>query len=211
MQQNNSPQVIGENVHIGFNVVFGKNVIIYENNRLDGNCIIGDNVVLMPGNYIVDSNINSGAKIFSSVIEQSTVGQNSAVGPYAHLRPNSHLGKNVRLGNFCEIKNSTIGDGTRVSHLSYVGDADVGKNCNIGCGVVFVNYNGKTKNRSVVADECFIGCNVNIIAPVSIAKRSYICAGTTVTTGTEENDFVIGRTRQIVKHNYSQKYFKDEN
>jgi bifunctional UDP-N-acetylglucosamine pyrophosphorylase/glucosamine-1-phosphate N-acetyltransferase len=208
--QKHSPKLMGDCIYISNDVELGENVVIYENNRIEGKCHIGDNVVLLPGNYIVDSNINNGAKIHSSVIEQSIVGENTTVGPYAHLRPNSNLGKNVRVGNFCEIKNSTIGDGTKVSHLTYVGDADVGKNCNIGCGVVFVNYNGKTKSRSTIEDNCFIGCNVNIIAPVNIASRSYICAGTTVTDGTEKNDFVIGRVRPTIKHNYSQKYFKDE-
>jgi bifunctional UDP-N-acetylglucosamine pyrophosphorylase/glucosamine-1-phosphate N-acetyltransferase len=209
--QKNSPKLMGDCIYIGDDVELGENVVIYENTRIDGKCHIGDNVVLLPGNYIIDSDIESGAKIHNSVIEQSTVGEGSTVGPYAHLRPNSHLGKNIRVGNFCEIKNATIGDGTKISHLTYVGDADVGKNCNIGCETVFVNYNGKTKNRSTIGDNCFIGCHVNLIAPVVVANRSYICAGTTVTDGTEENDFVIGRVRPTVKHNYSQKYFKDAN
>ena len=97
-----------------------------------------------------------------------------------------------------------------MSHLAYVGDADVGKNCNIGCGVIFVNYNGKTKNRSLVGDNCFIGSNCNVIAPVNIASDSYICAGTTITDDVNCGDFVIGRVRQEVKEGRAYKYLKDK-
>ena len=109
-----------------------------------------------------------------------------------------------------EIKNSTIGEGSKISHLAYVGDVDMGKDCNVGCGAIFVNYNGRNKNRSMVGDECFIGSNCNIIAPVKIESRSYICAGTTVTEDIKSNDFVIGRARQEVKENRADKYLKQK-
>lgn len=198
-----------KSIYIDDDVTFGENVIIYPNNTIEKGSVIGDNVTIMPGNVISGSVIGKGAKLFSSVIENSRVGDGSLIGPFAHLRPKSILGSNVKVGNFCEIKNSTIGDNTKISHLAYVGDSTVGKNCNIGCGAIFVNYNGKSKSRIFVADDCFIGSNVNLIAPVTVSAKSYICAGTTLTDSTKEQDFVIGRVRPTVKPNYSLKYFKE--
>lgn len=128
------------------------------------------------------------------------------IGPFAHLRTGSKIGDNVRVGNFCEIKNSEIGSNSKISHLAYVGDAVVGKNCNIGCGVIFVNYNGKIKQKTFVGDNVFVGSNVNLIAPLNIGNSAYICAGTTVDKSVEANDFVIGRVRQEVKKGKSSKY-----
>ena len=119
------------------------------------------------------------------------------------------LGKKVKVGNFVEIKNANVGDGTKVSHLAYVGDADVGENCNIGCGAIFVNYNGKSKSRTKVGNNSFIGSNCNIIAPVNIEKNTYVCAGTTITENVNEDDFVIGRVRQVVKENRAHEYLKE--
>ena len=132
---------------------------------------------------------------------QSIIAGDCTVGPYARLRPNSKLDDNVRVGNFCEIKNSSVGCGSKVSHLAYVGDATIGKNCNIGCGVIFANYNGRIKSKTFVDDNCFVGSNCNLIAPVVLAKNTYVCAGTTVTDSTAENDFVIGRARPTIKPN----------
>lgn len=159
---------------------------------------------------IINSKIEDGVKIMHSYIENSTIGKNSEIGPYAHLRPNSVIGENCRIGNFCEIKNSTIGEGTKVSHLAYVGDAKVGKNCNIGCGVIFVNYNGKIKQQIEIGDNVFIGSNCNLIAPLKIESNVYICAGTTVTQNLFEDDFVIGRSRETIKKGRAKKYLKTE-
>jgi bifunctional UDP-N-acetylglucosamine pyrophosphorylase/glucosamine-1-phosphate N-acetyltransferase len=115
----------------------------------------------------------------------------------------------VKIGNFVEVKNARVGDGTAVSHLAYVGDCDIGAGCNIGCGAIFVNYDGKTKHRTTVEDNCFIGSNCNIIAPVHIAKNSYICAGTTVTKDTQNLDFVIGRVEPTVKSGRAKGYLKE--
>lgn len=173
-----------------------KGVKIDKNVSLLGKCVIGENCVIKNGAVLKDCYIEEGCVIENSTIEESTLGKNCHIGPYSHLRPNCFLGDNVKVGSFVEIKNSRIGDGSKVPHLSYVGDAEIGKKVNIGCGVVFANYNGQIKQKSIVGDEVFIGCNVNIVAPVKIASRTYICAGTTVTKDTEEGDFVIGRVRQ---------------
>ena len=195
-------------VFIDSTVVVGDNVTIYENNRIEGATIINDGAVIMPGCYIKESNIGKNTTINSSQIDSSITGENCNVGPFARLRPNSILKNQVKIGNFVEVKNATIGDRSKVSHLAYVGDAKIGKDCNVGCGVIFVNYNGRFKNETIVGDNCFIGSNCNIIAPVTIESKSYICAGTTITNDVKSDDFVIGRVRQQIKENRAHEYLK---
>lgn len=195
-------------IFIDKTVKIGKNVTIYPNNIIKGNTIIEDNVVLKPNNFIEDCIIHENAVIDHSYLEKSEVGEKTSVGPFSRLRPNSKVGKECKIGNFVEIKNSTVGNKTKASHLAYVGDADVGEDCNIGCGVIFVNYNGKEKNRTIVGNNCFVGSNVNVIAPVNLADESYVCAGTTITVNTNPKDFVIGRCRETIKPNYADKYKK---
>ncbi|MBQ6979954.1 MAG: hypothetical protein IJQ07_04855 [Clostridia bacterium] len=197
-------------IFIDKTVKIGKNVVIYENNRIEGDTEIGDDVIIKPNCYIKNCKIGNGTTFNYSQAEDAVIGKNVSVGPFARLRPKAQICDNAKIGNFVEIKNAVIGEGSKVSHLAYVGDADVGKNCNIGCGVIFVNYNGKTKNRSLVGDNCFIGSNCNVIAPVNIASDSYICAGTTITDDVNCGDFVIGRVRQEVKEGRAYKYLKDK-
>lgn len=187
---------------------FGNNVVLHENIVLVGKCKIGDNVEIYGSTRIEDSEIGSGTKIIASMIEHSKVGENNSIGPFSHLRPNSVTADGVRIGNFVEIKNSSLGAGTKVSHLAYVGDADVGKNVNVGCGAIFVNYNGKIKSRIKVCDGAFIGSNCNLIAPLTIAENTYVCAGTTITESTDKEDFVIGRARPTIKSGKAKKYLK---
>jgi len=195
-------------IFIDKTVKIGNNVTIYENNRIEGDTIIGDGVTILPGNYIKNTIIKDGAVINNSQTENALVGENCQVGPFARLRPKAVLEKNVKIGNFVEIKNSIIGEGSKVNHLAYVGEAEIGKNCNIGCGAIFVNYNGKIKQKSIVGDDCFIGSNCNVIAPVNIESKSFICAGTTVTNDVKTDSFVIGRVRQEVKENRAHEYLK---
>ena len=184
-------------------------VLIYPNVYILGECKIKKGTVIYPNTTIENSEIGENCIIKSSFIENSVVKNNVEIGPFAHLRPNSVVGDGCKVGNFVEVKNATLGKNTKASHLAYVGDADVGENCNIGCGAIFVNYNGKTKNRTSVGDNCFIGSNCNIVAPVKIEKNSYICAGTTLTVDTENDDFVIGRCREVVKKNRAHNYLKE--
>ncbi len=199
-----------KSVFIDDEVVIGENVIIYENNRIEGKTIIEDNATIYPNSYIVNSKIGKGTKIYSSMIENSEVGTGCIIGPFAHLRPKSKLGSFVKVGNFCEIKNSIVGNHTKISHLAYVGDAKIGSSCNIGCGAIFVNYNGKTKSKTVVGNRAFIGSNVNLIAPVFIDDGAYICAGTTIDKDVKSNSFVIGRVHQEEKENRALKYLNKE-
>ena len=189
-------------------VVIGKDVKIYPNVYLLGDTVIGDGTIIYPNTTIISSVIGEKCSINNSVIEHSTVKDGASIGPYAHLRPNSVIGKECLIGNFVEVKNSIVGDKTHAAHHAYIGDADIGENCNIGCGVIFVNYNGHDKNRTIVEDNCFIGSNCNVVAPVHISEGSYICAGTTITIDTKADDFVIGRCREVVKENYAHKYLR---
>lgn len=161
-------------------------------------------------NFSVISNsvLAGDVKVEHSYIQDSYVDSGTSIGPFARLRPGCKIGKKCKIGNFVEIKNSTIGDGTKISHLAYVGDAIVGKNCNIGCGVIFANYNGRLKNTIEVGDNVFIGSNCNLIAPLKIESNIYICAGTTVTQNLLEGDFVIGRCKEVIKPNKAKQYLK---
>ncbi len=183
-----------------------EDVVIYPNNNIIGNTVIGKGTVIMPNCIITDSIIGENAKVTAAVMEEARVGDNTAVGPFAYLRKGACVGNHCRIGDFVEIKNSVIGDYTKASHLAYVGDVTIGERCNVGCGVIFVNYDGKTKHRSTVEDNCFIGSNCNIIAPVTLRENSYIAAGTTVTDETPNDSFVIGRSRQIVKESKTPRY-----
>ncbi len=193
-------------VYIGDNVIIGDNVMIYENNRITGDTVIGDNCVIKPNCYIDNCSIGNNTVITSSHMTDSFIGAFCEIGPFARVRPFSKIKENVKIGNFVEIKNSTIEKGCKISHLAYVGDADLGKECNIGCGVIFANYNGKQKNRCKIGDNCFIGSNCNLIAPVCIDDDCYICAGTTITENVEKGGFAIGRVRQEVKPDKAYKY-----
>ncbi len=192
--------------YIEESAVIGKNVKIYPNVYILGNTKIGDGTVIYPNTTIENSVIGENCVIKSSYIEESEVKNNVQIGPFAHLRPNSFVDDDCKVGNFVEIKNARLGKNTKASHLAYVGDADVGSNVNIGCGAIFVNYDGVNKHRSVVEDDSFIGSNCNVIAPVHIGKGSFVCAGTTITVDTKADDFVIGRCRETIKNNRAHIY-----
>ena len=197
-------------VFIEKGVTIGNNVTIYENCRIEGTSVIKDGAIIMPMCYLKNTIIGENTVVTSSNCEDAVVGKDCSIGPFARLRPKAEIKDNAKIGNFVEIKNAVIGEGSKVSHLAYVGDADIGKDCNIGCGAIFVNYNGRSKSRTTVGDECFIGSNCNIIAPVNIESKSYICAGTTVTDDIKTDDFVIGRVRQEIKENRAHLYLKEK-
>ncbi len=199
-----------QSVYIEDGVEIGENVTIYPNNYLAKGTVIGDDVTLLPNNFLKNAKVMRGASVAYSVVEDSEIGEDAIVGPFARIRPMSKIGKGVKIGNFVEVKKSEIGEGTKVSHLTYVGDAEIGKNVNVGCGVVFVNYNGRVKNKSTVGDGSFIGSSVNLIAPVNVGKRAFVCAGTTLVNDVSDHDFVIGRSQVSVKENRADEYLKEE-
>lgn len=179
-------------------VAIGRDTVIYPGTSLEGKTVIGKNCAIGPHSTIKDSLIGDDVNFVNSVISESEIGNNTNVGPFAYIRPGSKIGQNIKIGDFVEIKNSIIDDGTKVPHLSYVGDADIGKNVNIGCGTVFVNYDGKKKHRTRVGDHAFVGCNVNLVSPVVVNDYAYIAAGSTITDEIPEYALAIARSRQTV-------------
>ena len=179
-------------------------VKIYNNCKII-NSVIKAGATIKDNSIIINSTV--GASIISnSVIEDSTIGDNVTIGPYAHIRLNSNIGNNCRIGNYVEIKNSLLGDSTKCAHLTYIGDANVGSNCNFGCGTVTVNYDGINKNKTIIGNNVFIGCNANLIAPIEIKDNAFIAAGSTITDNLDIDDFAIARARQVTKKGYSKKY-----
>jgi len=193
------------NTYIDKSVKIARDVTIYPGCIIEGNAVIDEDCIIGPNTRIVNSILDKGVQAQNSVILDSKVGEGTSVGPFAYLRPGNVIGKHCKVGDFVEMKNSNFGDHSKASHLTYIGDGDVGSNVNLGCGVVFVNYDGKHKNRAVVEDNCFVGCNVNLVAPVTVKKDSYVAAGTTVTKDVPENSLSIGRARQENKEGWTKK------
>lgn len=185
-----------ESVYIDDGVKIGKGSFIGPCVTLEGETVLGENCSIYQNTRIVDSKIGDGTTVQGSVILSSEVGNNTSIGPFAYIRPGSKIGSDCKVGDFVEIKNSVLGDGTKSAHLTYIGDADLGKNINLGCGVVFVNYDGTNKHRSTVGDGAFIGCNSNIVSPVNIEEGAYIAAATTVTKDVPKDALAIGRSKQ---------------
>ncbi len=183
----------------------GQDTVIHPGVTLEAGCEIGEGAMLYPGSRISASRIGAKTVVQNSVILDSVVGENCTVGPYAYLRPGTQVANNCRIGDFVETKNAKIGEGTKVSHLTYIGDAELGSKINVGCGVVFVNYDGKRKYKTTVGDNVFIGCNTNLISPVKVGDGAYIAAGSTITEDLPEDSFAIARARQTVKTGWKDK------
>lgn len=191
--------------YIDPDTTIGRDTVIYPGVFLEKGCVIGERVTLYPGSRISASKIGSGTEVQNSVLLEAEVGEESRIGPYAYLRPQAQVGSHCRIGDFVELKNCRIGDGTKVSHLTYIGDADFGKDINVGCGVVVVNYDGHDKFRSTVNDGAFIGCNSNLVSPVEIGQDAYIAAGTTITEDVPADVLAIGRSRQTIIEDWDDK------
>ncbi len=190
---------IPESIYIEDGVEIGKDTEICPNVTLKSGTKIGSNCTVGTGSVLERAVIRDGVDILSSVIIDSEVGSNTHVGPFAYIRPNCRVGENVKVGDFVELKNSTVDDGTKISHLTYVGDSDVGKDVNFGCGTVTVNYDGKNKHRTTISDNAFIGCNTNLVSPVTVGKGAYIAAGSTITDDIPSDNLSIARARQVNK------------
>jgi bifunctional UDP-N-acetylglucosamine pyrophosphorylase / glucosamine-1-phosphate N-acetyltransferase len=194
-----------ENTYIGVEVQIGQDTIIYPGSVITGQTEIGNDCKIGPHTEIHDCEINDRTVIRQSVAHQSSIGSDVTIGPFAHIRPQSAIGNEVRIGNFVEIKKSTFGKGSKASHLSYIGDAEVGEQVNIGCGSITVNYDGKNKYLTKIEDNVFVGCNSNLVAPVTIGKGAYIAAGSTITEDVPGMALSIARARQVNKENYVHK------
>jgi len=191
--------------YIDAGIEIGADTVIWPGTVLRGRTVIGEDCVIGPQADITDSIIGPSVTIRHSVLLEAEVAEGCAIGPYANLRPGSKLAAGVKIGDFVELKNATLGEGTKVSHLSYVGDAVVGRDVNIGCGTITVNYDGYNKSVTEIGDRAFIGSNVNLIAPVKIGEDAYVVAGSTITHDVGPNDMAIARERQVNKEGYAER------
>ncbi len=186
-------------------VTVGEGTLLLPGTILRGNTVIGRGCEIGPNTMLVDTVVGDHVTINSSQCNESEIRDNCEVGPYAHLRPHSVLEKGSKIGAFVQLKNCNLGEGTKMAHLTYVGDSDVGPGCNFGCGTVTCNYDGKVKARTTIGGNVFIGCQTKFIPPVSVGDGAYIAAGTTITEDIPENAFVIGRSRPTVKTGWQDK------
>ena len=192
-----------DGVMIGPDVSVKADTTILPGCILSGKTVIGAGCTIGPNSQLIDAVIGDGCVIDSSRIEKSEVGDGTHIGPYSQLRPDCVIGRNVKIGDFVEVKNSTVGDKTSLAHLTYIGDSDFGRGINVGCGVVTVNYDGMKKFRTTVEDGAFIGCNTNLIAPVTVGEGAYVAAATTVTKNVSPEALAIGRVRQEEKPGFA--------
>lgn len=196
----NGVKIIRPNtVYIEKDVIIGEKTKVLPGAYIIGATEIGKESVIGPNGRLENAIIGTGVEVRDSTVLNSRVDDNSFIGPYAYLRPNCVIGKNVKVGDFVEAKNTTVGDNSKISHLSYIGDGNIGENVNIGCGVVFVNYDGENKHITTVEDNAFVGCNVNLVAPVTIKANAYVAAGSTITDNVPSKALSIARSRQINK------------
>ena len=191
------------NTYIGRNVVIGVDTTIEPGCIIKGKTVIGNNCHIGPYCEFTNMEIKDNVEIKFSVLSDSIIENGADIGPYARLRTNCHIGENAHLGNFVEMKKAIFGKGSKASHLTYVGDAEVGEDVNFGCGTITSNYDGKNKSLTKIEDHVFIGCNTNLVAPVTVRKNAYIAAGSTITKEVEEDAMAIARARQVNKQGYS--------
>lgn len=186
-----------KSVWISPKVFIDEDTVIYPNVYLEGETKIGKNCIIYQGVRLKDCIIEDYVNIKDhTVAENARIGANSVVGPFTHLRSETAIGKDCRIGNFVEVKKSSIGNGTKASHLSYLGDAQIGENVNIGAGTITCNYDGKRKHKTVIENNVFIGSDTQLVAPVKINKDAYIGAGSTITKEVPEGSLAISRTPQ---------------
>ena len=192
-------------VYVGPNVRVGRGTALLPGTILRGATVIGEACEIGPNTMIRDCTVGDRVTVNSSQLNESTVESDTTVGPFAYIRPHCHVGPHVKVGDFVELKNSTIGDGTKISHLTYVGDSDVGAHVNFGCGTVTVNYDGNAKFRTTIGNDAFIGCNTNLVAPVKIGDGAYTAAGSTITDDVPADSLAIARSIQVVKRQWAAK------
>lgn len=188
-----------DGVMIGPDVTIGQDTQILPGTILRGRCVIGRGCVIGPGSVLTDSTVGDECVVNQSQLTQTTLEAGVTVGPFAHLRPGTHALERVHIGDFVEVKNSTVGAGTKLPHLSYIGDSDVGAGVNCGCGTVTANYDGRRKFRTKIGDGCFVGCHTCLVAPVSLGEGAYTAAGSVVTDDVPGGALAVARSRQQVK------------
>ena len=188
--------IISEEAEIASSVVIFPNTQIYGKTKICANAEVG------PNSIVEDCFIGENAKVIASLCYRSEIKSGAEIGPFVRIRPDCTIGENARIGNFVELKNAEVRKGAKISHLSYIGDSEVGEEVNIGCGCATVNFDGRNKNRTVISDGAFIGCGVNLVAPVKVGKDAFVAAGSTVTEDVPPNALAIARSRQINKEDW---------
>ena len=199
-----------DGITIGRDVKIGLGTEILQGTIIKGNTVIGENCVIGPNCLIENCEIGDNVTLNYVQAYESKIEEGAKIGPFVHIRPNSVIGKNVKIGDFVEVKNSNIGENTSIAHLTYVGDSDVGSRVNFGCGCVTVNYDGVNKNRCKIGDNCFIGCNTNLIAPVKLGEGVYTAAGSTITKDVPDYALAIERGELKFREGYSKRKLKDK-
>ncbi len=197
-----------ETITIGHNVCIEENVTIYPNTTITGESTIAEGAQIGPNTEIHNGVIHKDVSVKHSLVYDSVVHERTTVGPFAHLRSNANIGKENRIGNFVEVKKSSTGAHTKASHLAYIGDTTTGDNVNFGCGSITVNYDGKEKHETHIGDDVFIGCNTNLVAPISVGDSVFIAAGSTVTENVPSGALAIARNKQINKEDYARNLIK---
>lgn len=194
-----------ETTYIEADVEIGMDTIVEPGVHLGTGTVIGEDAFIGQYSEINNSRIGSRTTIKQSVINDASVGEDTTVGPFAQLRPKANLGNEVKVGNFVEVKKADIKDGAKVSHLSYIGDAEIGERTNVGCGSITVNYDGKNKFKTTIGKDAFIGCNTNLVAPVTLGDNVLIAAGSTITDDVPNDSLALARERQTTKPGYLNK------
>ena len=205
----NGVSIIDPNsTYIEIDVEIARDTVVEPNTYIKGRTTIGEDAFIGLGSVISDSQLADGVEIKQSVIEESIIGKNSDVGPNSHLRTGSVLGESVHIGNYVEVKKSTIGNLSKAGHHTYIGDAEIGVDVNVGCGVVVANYNGITKNKTIIRDNSFIGSNATLVAPVEVGANSFVAAGSTITKEVPASALGIARARQENKEGFHERFFE---
>lgn len=198
-----------EQVYIDSDVVIGVGSTIYPGCTLLGKTVIGKAVVIESNCFIKNSTINDNADILAgSYLEEALVGEQASIGPMARLRPGTDIGPEAKIGNFVEIKKSKLARGAKVSHLSYIGDAEIGENSNIGCGFITCNYDGANKHKTKIGSNTFIGSDCQVIAPLEIGNDAFVAAGSTITKNIPDGAFGIARSNQVTKEGAAKRFLK---
>lgn len=191
--------------YIEADVTIGSDTILQPGTYLRRGTTIGSDCVIGPQADLSNTKVANGVTISYSVLVDAKVDEQATVGPFAYVRPGTEIGPQTKIGDFVELKNAKIGKGTKIPHLSYVGDAEIGEGVNIGCGTITVNYDGAVKHKTVVQDGSFIGCNTNLVAPVTVGKNAYVAAGSTINQDVPDDALAIARERQVNKPGYANK------
>ena len=192
-------------VYVETGVIVGSGTLLLPGTILRGTTVIGEHCEVGPNTMITNCIVGNHVTINSSQCNNSVIDAGAHIGPFAYIRPDCHVGADVKVGDFVELKNANIGAGTKISHLTYIGDADVGERVNFGCGTVMVNYDGYKKHRSTIGDDAFIGCNTNLVSPVTVGAGAYTAAGSTITADVSADALAIARARQTEKAGWASK------